>query len=94
MPREPHVPLHVIVAREQVTLFVIGANEIFEFNGVYNLTGDDLADHRGIVDQKSDLYSAYPGFSLVECSCANFSAYILNEPHVKIPLEKINPTLL
>lgn len=76
-----------------VHLYVIGPGETFEHKEIVSLSGEDAADHRAIVERKTALYEKYPGFAVVECSCAGISAYLLNEPHIHVPAAKFNTAL-
>jgi ppGpp synthetase/RelA/SpoT-type nucleotidyltranferase len=70
--------VHLIVFKQR--------DEKFSDSITINLSGDYEKDNELIVDRKVDLYKAHPNSTIVECSCMDFSSYILNEPHINVPV--------
>jgi putative GTP pyrophosphokinase len=58
-----------------------------------SLTGNYSNDHEMIAEKKISLYSKHANCAIVECSCIDLSAYILNEPHVWVPPYAIDGVL-
>jgi ppGpp synthetase/RelA/SpoT-type nucleotidyltranferase len=88
--REMLPDLNALPLFTQVHLIAVEPGEQFARQIILTMSGDDLCDHQAIVDRKLGLYAEYPGAALVECSCMNFLTFVLNEPHVKVPLERLD----
>lgn len=76
--------------RRRVHLIVVLEGERFESHETLELSGDDLADHDRIVSRKLALYDIYKEAAIVEATCLNFSSFLLNEPHVHVPVERMH----
>jgi ppGpp synthetase/RelA/SpoT-type nucleotidyltranferase len=70
--------------RTNVHLMVIEPHEQFVNEQLVSLRGNDDDDHRMIVQSKMSCYEQYPRAAVVECMCANFAAFLLNEPQVHV----------
>ena len=80
--------LEILSLLSKINLVIIEQeSEMVVHHLILNLTGNVEADNELIANTKIDLYSIYPNHSIVECSCSNFSTYLLNEPHVTVPVE-------
>jgi ppGpp synthetase/RelA/SpoT-type nucleotidyltranferase len=73
--------------RNRVHLMIIEPLEQFVEHQVVPLSGNDEEDHHAIVAAKIAGYAEHPGAAIVECLCANFTAYLLNEPQVNVSPE-------
>jgi ppGpp synthetase/RelA/SpoT-type nucleotidyltranferase len=80
--------------RTQVNLVVIECGEQFAAHLIQPLSGNDQRDHDNTVGLKRELYSAYPGSAIVECSCLHFLSFVLNEPHVWVPVDRLKNVVL
>jgi ppGpp synthetase/RelA/SpoT-type nucleotidyltranferase len=95
--KKKSVPLHEarpdldrLPIQSRVHLIVVEPGERFARQATLAMTGNDLRDHQAIVDRKLALYAEYPGAAIVECTCMSFLTFVLNEPHVEIPPERID----
>jgi ppGpp synthetase/RelA/SpoT-type nucleotidyltranferase len=86
-PVEP--PTQVRGLEDRVRLVVVEPGERLADVVVLPLSGDDERDHERTVDAKLELYAKHPGAAIVEACCLNLAAFTLNEPHVRIPLDRI-----
>jgi hypothetical protein len=66
---------------------VIGPQEQFVDQQVVLLTGNDENDHQAVVSAKLVCYETFHNAAVVECICANFGTYLLNEPQVHVGSE-------
>jgi ppGpp synthetase/RelA/SpoT-type nucleotidyltranferase len=78
----------------QVNLIVVEPGELFSTHVVIRLTGKDSQDHEVIVRRKVELYASHPNCAIVECSCLNFLSFLLNEPLVWVPLDRLEKAVL
>jgi ppGpp synthetase/RelA/SpoT-type nucleotidyltranferase len=76
--------------RECVHLVVVEPGEQFRKHEIVRLSGDDQADHETIIARKLALYADYVNAAIVEATCLNFSSFLLNEPHVRVPIERLD----
>jgi len=79
----------------RVHLAAFESGERLLLHEIVTLSGNDEVDNERIVRRKAELYEQhpqdrYPKFSLVEASCFNFSTFNLNEPHIRVPLERFS----
>jgi len=77
---------------DTVNLITVLSGEQFMARLIYPLSFKDEADHNAIVSSKTSLYSTNPGCAIVECSCLSFSTFLLNEPHVRVPMDRVAST--
>jgi ppGpp synthetase/RelA/SpoT-type nucleotidyltranferase len=75
--------------RSRVHLIAVEPGEQFALHVVVPLSGNDQQDHDASVSQKLQIYAAYPGSAIVECSCLHFLSFILNEPQVRVPVDRL-----
>ena len=69
-----------------VHLVVVGSSECVRDHVLCRLTGNASDDHSAIIDEKGKLYEMYPGAHIIECSCLNWSSFLLNEPQARLPI--------
>jgi ppGpp synthetase/RelA/SpoT-type nucleotidyltranferase len=77
---------------DHIHLVVIEAGEQFAEFSTLTLTGHSAGDHAEIVKRKMSFYEKYPGAAIVECACMGFLSFHLNEPLVRVPLERVGRT--
>jgi ppGpp synthetase/RelA/SpoT-type nucleotidyltranferase len=70
--------------RSRVHLMVVKPHEQFVEQQIVALTGNDAEDHHRIVAAKVACYQKYTDATIVECLCANFTAFLLNEPQIYV----------
>jgi ppGpp synthetase/RelA/SpoT-type nucleotidyltranferase len=70
--------------RNCIHLMVVKPHEQFVEEQIVSITGYDENDHRTIVHSKMACYEQHPNAAVVECVCANFASYLLNEPQVHV----------
>ena len=73
--------------RTRAHLMVIKPHEQFVDQQVIPLSGNDEEDHHTLVGAKIACYEKYPDAAIVECLCANFATFLLNEPQVSVAPE-------
>lgn len=76
--------------RNRVYLMIVGPHEQFVDERVIPLSGNDENDHRMVVQSKLACYEQYPDAVVVECMCANFATFLLNEPQVHVGPEYLD----
>jgi ppGpp synthetase/RelA/SpoT-type nucleotidyltranferase len=87
---EYNYDLRILPILNKVHIVVIEPGERFSNHIILDLSGDFERDNYLIVNKKIELYETYPNCAIVECSCMEFSTYILNEPHVNVPVSNWN----
>lgn len=50
---------------------------------------NDNVDHDALVAARVKLYASLPGCAVVECSCLDFSTFLLNEAHIRVPMDRL-----
>jgi ppGpp synthetase/RelA/SpoT-type nucleotidyltranferase len=75
---------------DRINLVVVEPGELFANHVVLSLSGDDRRDHKNVIREKMALYADFPGAALVECSCLSFFSFTLNEPHVRVPIDRLD----
>lgn len=73
----------------KIHLIVVQPGEKFVTHVEHSLSGNDERDHTTIVGRKLDLYTTYSDCAIVECSCMSFFSFMLNEPHVWVPVSRL-----
>lgn len=77
---------------KEVHLVVVEPGEQFSDHITQPLAGRSAEDHATIVERKMSLYEKFPSAAIVECACMGFLAFHLNEPLVRVPLDRIGRT--
>lgn len=75
--------------RNRVHLMVVKPHEQFVDEQLILLRGIDEDDHHTTVQSKMSCYEKYPDAAIVECMCANFAGFLLNEPQVRVGSEHL-----
>lgn len=83
------LPIH-----SQINLIVVEPGECFARHEKLLLSGNNMHDHQSIVERKVAIYAEYPDAAIVECSCMNYITFALNEPHVYVPVDRLNRLVL
>lgn len=90
---DPGFDWKALPLRSRVNLVVVEPGELFKTQVALTLTGDDHTDHNAIVRQKVELYESHLNCAIVECSCLDFPSFLLNEPLVWVPLDRIQKVI-
>jgi ppGpp synthetase/RelA/SpoT-type nucleotidyltranferase len=69
-----------------VNLIAVAPGEQFKAHVSFPLSFNDSTDHAGLVKAKVEMYSTMPGCAIVECSCLSFLTLLMNEPHIRVPM--------
>lgn len=87
------VSWHSWPLRNRVQLMVVEPHEQFVEEQIVLLKGNDEDDQRAIVKSKMACYEQHPNAAVVECMCANFMTYMLNEPQVHVRPEYLEKAI-
>jgi hypothetical protein len=83
------LPARIPGIEDRVHLVAVEPGEQLAKVVVLHLDGDDTTDHQRTVAAKIGLYSEFPGAAVVEASCLGMPTFLLNEPHVLVPLDRV-----
>jgi len=70
--------------RSRVYLMVIKPHEQFIEQHTIPITDNSTRNHHRIVTAKVSIYQEHPDATIVECVCADFPAFLFNEPQVHV----------